>query len=99
MPANYGVLRRCEEVGARMADAAMVVVYCRSHDPQTHGIEYRRMRRIEVPSLNRKHMDTPTTPPHPRCMLPHRSDVVHVFGVGNAPWLPLLRLAGRGTVI
>jgi glycosyltransferase involved in cell wall biosynthesis len=58
------------------------------------------MRRIVTPSLSRKHTDTVshTAVSTPHALL-HRSDVVHLFGVGNAPWLPVLRLAGRGTVI
>ena len=102
VPANYGGLETvAEEVGARLAARGHhVVAYCRTHNSATHDASYRGMRRVEIPSLNRKHMDTPThTAAASMHALAHRSDVVHVFGVGNAPWLPLLRLAGRGTVI
>ena len=55
---------------------------------------------LHVTSLHEKHLDTPThTGVASMHALLHRSDVVHLFGVGNALWLPLLRLAGRGTVI
>jgi glycosyltransferase involved in cell wall biosynthesis len=102
IPANYGGLEAvAEEVGARMAERGhRVTAYCRAHNATIHDQEYRGMRRVELPSLREKHLDTPThTALSSLRALVHRSDVVHLFGVGNAPWLPLLRLAGRGTVI
>jgi len=102
VPANYGGLETvAEEVGARIAERGHdVTVYCRARNSRHHDPVYRGMRRIELPSLNAKHLDTPThTAVATVRALIRRSDVVHVFGVGNAPWLPLLRLAGRGTVI
>lgn len=102
VPANYGGLETvAEEVGARLAQRGHSVrVYCRPHGTSGAMQSYRQMRRIELPSVRRKHLDTPThTAAASVHALLHRSDVVHVFGVGNAPWLPLLRLAGRGTVI
>ncbi len=102
VPANYGGLEAvAEEVGARIVERGhSVAVYCRGHNAPTAARVHRGMRRIELPSLRRKHLDTPThTGLASMHALLHRSDVVHVFGVGNAPWLPLLRLAGRGTVI
>lgn len=102
VPANYGGLETvAEEVGARIAERGhTVTVYCRGHNAAYHDRVYRGMRRVELPSLRAKHLDTPThTAASSLHALLHRSDVVHVFGVGNAPWLPLLRLAGRGTVI
>jgi glycosyltransferase involved in cell wall biosynthesis len=102
VPANYGGLETvAEEVAARVVERGhSVTAYCRAHNAAYHDTVYRGVRRIELPSLNRKHLDTPThTAASSAHALLHRTDVVHVFGVGNAPWLPLLRLAGRGTVI
>jgi glycosyltransferase involved in cell wall biosynthesis len=102
VPANYGGLETvAEEVGARMVERGhSVSVYCRAHNATTNDRAYRGMRRIALPSLREKHLDTPThTAVAAMHALLHRSDVVHLFGVGNAPWLPLLRFAGRGTVI
>ena len=102
VPANYGGLEAvAEEVGARMVERGhRVTVYCRAHNATTSDREYRGLHRIELPSLAEKHLDTPThTAIASMHALAHRSDVVHLFGVGNAPWLPLLRFAGRGTVI
>lgn len=102
VPANYGGHETvAEELGARMAERGhRVTVYCRAHNSITSDAVYRGMHRVELPSLRRKHLDTPThTAVASMHALLHRSDVVHVFGVGNAAWLPLLRFAGRGTVI
>ena len=102
VPANYGGLETvAEEVGARIVERGhRVTVYCRTHNASTSERTHRGMRRIELPSLHQKYLDTPThTAVSSMHALLHRSDVVHLFGVGNAAWLPLLRLAGRGTVI
>jgi glycosyltransferase involved in cell wall biosynthesis len=102
VPANYGGLETvAEEVGARMADRGHdVTVYCRTGHGPAALLSHRGMERVVLPSFRQKHLDTPvhTTVSSMHALL-HRSDVVHVFGVGNAPWLPVLRLAGKGTVI
>lgn len=102
VPAKYGGLETvAEEVGARMAERGHTVrVYCRAHNSTSPERQHRGMRRVVLPSVREKHVDTPThTAVSTIHALLHRSDVVHVFGVGNALWLPLLRLAGKGTVI
>jgi len=102
VPANYGGLETvAEEVAARMVERGhRVTAYCRAHNSPTDAREHRGVRRIILPSLREKHLDTPShTAVSAVHAFFHRSDVVHVFGVGNAPWLPLLRLAGKGTVI
>ncbi|MEX0750107.1 MAG: glycosyltransferase family 4 protein [Dehalococcoidia bacterium] len=102
VPANYGGLETvAEEVGARMVERGhRVTAYCRAHNSATGAVVHRGMRRVLLPSIREKHVDTPShTALSGVHALFHRSDVVHVFGVGNAPWLPLLRLAGKGTVI
>ena len=102
VPANYGGLEVvAEEVGARIAGRGhRVTVYCRSHNATTEAATYRGMHRVTLPSLRHKFTDTPT---HTALSAAHvlwkRADVVHLFGVGNAPWLPVLRFAGKGTVI
>jgi len=90
-----------EEVSARLVERGhQVTAYCRTHNAAHHDPVYRGMRRVEMPSLRRKHFDTPThTATATVHAIGHRSDVVHVFGVGNAPWLPVLKLAGGATVI
>ena len=102
VPANYGGLETVvEEVGARLVERGhAVTVYCRGHNSTTDATTHRGMRRIVLPSPGHKYLDTPLhTAVASAHALTHRSDVVHVFGVGNAPWLPLLRRAARATVI
>lgn len=102
VPANYGGLETvAEEVGARMVERGhRVTAYSRAHNSPTDAREHRGIQRVVLPSVRQKHVDTPshTVISGAHAMF-HRSDVVHLFGVGNAPWLPLLRLAGKGTVI
>ncbi|TAK65937.1 MAG: glycosyl transferase, partial [Dehalococcoidia bacterium] len=102
VPANYGGLEKvAEEVGARLVERGHhVTAYCRSNHAATHERWYRGIARIELPSLRQKHLDTPThTAASTLHALSRASDVVHVFGVGNAAWLPPLNVAGRATVI
>ena len=102
VPAKYGGNEAvAEEVGARMAERGhRVTAYCRSHNSSTDATNYRGMRRVVLPSVNQKFADTPThTAASAAHLMFHRADVVHLFGVGNAPWLPVLRFAGKGTVI
>lgn len=102
VPANYGGLETvAEEVGARMVERGhAVTAYCRAHNATTDAKTYRGMRRVTLPSIKQKFLDTPThTAASAAHAMFHRADVVHLFGVGNAAWLPVLRLAGRGTVI
>jgi glycosyltransferase involved in cell wall biosynthesis len=102
VPANYGGLETvAEEVGARMVERGhRVTAYCRAHNSSTDEKTHRGVRRVVLPSVREKHIDTPShTAVSAVHALFHRSDVVHLFGVGNAPWLPLLRFAGKGTVI
>lgn len=102
VPANYGGNETvAEEVGARMAARGhRVTAYCRAHNSPMADNHHRGIRRVVLPSVREKHVDTPShTAASTLHALFHRSDVVHLFGVGNAPWLPLLRFAGKGTVI
>lgn len=102
VPANYGGLEKvAEEIGARLVERGHhVTAYCRTHNAIAHEPSYRGIARIELPSLKQKHLDTPThTAAASLHAVTRASDVVHVFGVGNAAWLPPLNLAGRATVI
>src|SRR5689334_4566508 len=97
VPANYGGLETvAEEVGARLVERGhRVSIYCRAHNSTTRATTYRGMRRVVLPSVRQKYLDTPAhTAVASAHALAHRSDVVHVFGVGNAAWLPLLGHAG-----
>jgi len=102
VPANYGGLEKvAEEIGARLVERGHhVTAYCRSNHAATHEPSYRGITRVELPSFRQKHLDTPThTTAATLHALTRASDILHVFGVGNAAWLPPLNIAGRATVI
>jgi glycosyltransferase involved in cell wall biosynthesis len=103
VPAHYSGSETCvEEVGARLAlRGHEVVVYCRRHNSQIADAVYRGMRRVVLPSLNSKHLDTPT---HTLLALLHNyahdpADILHFHGVGNSLFLPWIKLLPGKKVI
>jgi len=93
VPARYGGFETAvEEIGAELAKRGHdVTVYCRSESAS--GRSYRGMRRIVVPSLKRKALETLThTGLSALHALRHRPDVALVFNAANAPFVALLRL-------
>ncbi len=96
VPARYGGFETAvEEIGARLAaDGHRVTVYCR-RDGEHHGKTHRGMRRVELPALRRRSLETLS---HTLLSLLHlltrrrAPDVVLLFNAANAPLLPLLRL-------
>jgi len=95
VPARYGGFETAvEEVGSRLADRGHeVVVYCRrtEHDD---GPQFLGMRRVELPALRRRSLETLS---HTALSVGHltarRTDVAFVFNAANAPLLPVLRAA------
>jgi glycosyltransferase involved in cell wall biosynthesis len=103
IPARYGGSETAiEEIGGRLAKRDYrIVVYCRRHNSQTEAREYRGMERVVLPSIHRKNWDTPS---HTFLSLLHllckeHVDVVHFHGVGNAIFLPFLKLTSLKTVV
>ncbi len=96
VPARYGGFETAvEEIGARLvADGHAVTVYCRS-DGDHHEPFHRGMRRLELPALRRRSLETLS---HTLVSVLHlltrrrAPDVVLVFNAANAVLLPLLRL-------
>jgi glycosyltransferase involved in cell wall biosynthesis len=94
VPARYGGFETAvEEVGAGLAARGHdVVVYCRERSPA--GRQYRGMRRVVLPALRRRSLETLS---HTGACTPHllltRPDAVLVFNAANAPWVALLRVA------
>jgi len=100
VPANFGGSETAvEEIGSRLVQRGHeVTVYCRKHKDSLPGQRmYKGMRRIVLPSLNTLNLDLMS---HAFISLlrmsQERFDVVHFHGVGNALWLPLFKLVGRG---
>ena len=103
VPALYGGSETAiEEIGERLVQKGHeVAVYCRRHNSKTDEKYHKGMRRVVLPSLNTKNLDTPT---HTFLSTLHalifaRPDVIHFHGIGNAIVLPLLKLARVRSVI
>ncbi len=96
VPARYGGFETAvEEVGRRLAERGhRVVVYCRSH-PDDEGLPtYLGMRRVVLPALRKRSLETLShTALSVGHVLGHRVDAAFVFNAANAPLLPALRTA------
>lgn len=99
VPANWGGSDTAtEEIGARLVERGHeVVVYCRKHNSDYDEDVYRGMRRIVLPSLRVKSLDTLG---HTLLSLLHAelfdaADVMSFNGVGNSFVLPLVHLRRR----
>jgi glycosyltransferase involved in cell wall biosynthesis len=99
VPASYSGFETCvEQVGRRMVDRGHgVTVFCRSGHFPEHPAEYLGMRLRYLPALREKHLETLSHTALSSLRLPRRTAVV-CMGVGNAPVVRALELAGRRTV-
>jgi len=104
IPANYSGLEVCvEETGVRLAQQGhYVTVYCRPRNQEQHPATYRGVHLVWLPAPRSKHGETIM---HTLLSVLHvllhcdRSTIVHLYGVGNAPFIVLLRLLGYRVVI
>lgn len=102
VPARYSGFETCaEELGARLVERGHdVTVYCRTHYSPGSDRLYRGMRRITLPTVRQKYLDTIV---HAALSTAHaltqRFDVVLYFIAGNSPltWIP--RIVGTRTVL
>jgi glycosyltransferase involved in cell wall biosynthesis len=101
VPARYGGFETAaEEVGARLVGRGHeVIVYCRN--PKQTLVAYRGMRLVNLPALRARVLETLS---HTGLSVGHaiiraRPAVAIVFNPANAPYLPLLRLAGIPTAV
>ncbi|MDH3017407.1 DUF1972 domain-containing protein [Gordonia alkanivorans] len=95
VPASYGGFETAvEEIGWRLADRGHVVtVYGR--EAGDVGSVYRGMRRVTLPAVRRKSLETLT---HTAVSSAHavtrvRPDAAVVFNAANSPLVPVLRMA------
>jgi glycosyltransferase involved in cell wall biosynthesis len=104
IPANYGGFETSvEETAYRLVDRGHdVYVYCRTNIARKKGAaEYRGVKRIELPSIRSKHLDTPI---HTTLSILHllfsrlKPDIVQMYGVGNSLWLLPLRIMRLNSV-
>lgn len=97
-PARYGGFETAvEEIGSRLVQRGHdVTVYCRQQGPR----EYLGMRRVELPALRHRVLETIS---HSMLSAVHaavrRPDMVFVFNAANSPVLPILRRAGIPTAV
>ncbi len=99
VPASYSGFETCvEQVGRRMVDRGHeVTVFCRSGHYREHPKTYRGMRLVYLPAVPEKHLETLTHTALSAGRLPKDAAVV-CMGVGNAPVVRVLELAGRRAV-
>ena len=99
VPASYSGFETCvEQVGRRMvARGHTVTVFCRSSHFATHPPTYLGMELRYLPAVREKHLETLSHTALSAMRLPRRSAIV-CMGVGNAPVVRTLELAGRRTV-
>jgi glycosyltransferase involved in cell wall biosynthesis len=102
IPARYGGNEVCaEQVATRLSARGYdVTVYCRGTNGAASHENGDGVKLVFLPSTGGKHLDTLS---HSFLSalraIPRRPDVLHCFGVGNAPLLPLLNRVGKRTVI
>jgi glycosyltransferase involved in cell wall biosynthesis len=102
IPARYGGFETCvDEVSTRLVERGhSVSVYCRKGNYNYTNDHYRGVNLVVLPTIRLKSMDTIT---HSGLSAIHllfsRWDVVHIYGLGNAIYLVLLKLLGLNTVI
>lgn len=104
IPANYSGLEECVEATAErlVARGHEVTVYCRVREGSAQQAEYRGARLVWLPIVATKHGETIV---HTAMSVAHlartatRDTVVHMYGVGNAVFLPLLRRLGYRSLV
>jgi glycosyltransferase involved in cell wall biosynthesis len=102
IPARYGGFETCvDEVATRLVELGHEVwVYCRKGNYAYDGSDYKGVKLVVLPTLRMKSLDTIT---HSALSTLHlmrsRWDVVHIYGLGNAIYLVVLKLLGLRTVI
>ncbi len=97
IPASYsGFETSVEETAWRLVERGHdVIVYCRTSHVSASKTEHRGVRLVPLPSIQSKHLDTPS---HTTLSVlhvlthRHRPEVIQVYGVGNSLWLLPLHL-------
>jgi glycosyltransferase involved in cell wall biosynthesis len=99
VPASYsGFETSVEEIGRRMVERGHeVTVFCRTTHYAARPPAYRGMALRYLPAVRQKHLETLSHTALSALRLPDKAAIV-CMGVGNAPVIRLLELAGRRTV-
>jgi glycosyltransferase involved in cell wall biosynthesis len=102
IPASYGGFETfAEHLSTRLVERGHdVTVYCRSHYVSPRQLEYHGVRLKVLPTIRHKYLDTVVhsflSALH---SMPQRYDAALICNAANAPFAPLLRLAGTPVAI
>ena len=102
IPNRYGGFERfAEQISSRFADRGhRVTVYCRRAFTRSDDVYDRRVRRVIVPSLHQKHLDTWVSTFFAAMHVALTdNDVVLLCNVANAPFAYIPRLFGKPVVL
>jgi glycosyltransferase involved in cell wall biosynthesis len=102
IPNRYGGFERfAEQISSRFADHGhRVTVYCRRAFTRPDDVYDRRVRRVIVPSLHQKHLDTWVSTFFAAVHVAFTdNDVVLLCNVANAPFAYIPRLFGKPVVL
>jgi len=102
IPNRYGGFERfAEQISSRFADHGHeVTVYCRRAFVRTDDVYDRRVRRVVVPSLHQKHLDTWVSTLFAATHAAFgKYDVVLLCNVANSPFAYIPRLFGKPVVL
>src|SRR5262245_62755198 len=97
VPANYGGFETfAEHLSTRLvARGHEVTVYCRAHYISPRQIEFQGVRLKVLPTIRHKYFDTIIhTFLSSMHAVPHRYDAALICNAANAPFAPILRVAG-----
>jgi glycosyltransferase involved in cell wall biosynthesis len=102
IPNRYGGFERfAEQISSRLADRGhRVTVYCRRAFTRPDDIYDRRVRRVVVPSLHQKHLDTWVSTKLAALHVAFSdNDVVLLCNVANSPFAYIPRMFGKPVVL
>ena len=102
IPNRYGGFERfAEQISSRLADRGhRVTVYCRKAFTHPDDVYDRRIRRVIVPSLHQKHLDTWVSTKLAALHVAFSdNDVVLLCNVANSPFAYIPRLFGKPVVL
>ncbi len=102
IPNRYGGFERfAEQISSRFADQGHeVTVYCRKAFVRPDDVYDRRVRRVIVPSLHQKHLDTWVSTLFAAVRVAFSdADVVLLCNVANSPFAYIPRLFGKPVVL